>query len=359
MNSELRIYKGKKVLVTGNTGFKGSWICLWLNELGAKVSGYALNPPTKPSLFAIVKLKDSISHHTGDIRDFDKLKKVIKETKPDIIIHMAAQPLVRRSYLEPKYTYEVNVLGTVNVLEAIRQSGTVKALINITSDKCYENREWHRGYKETDPMGGYDPYSSSKGCSELVTAAYTKSFFNPEQYKKHGVAVASVRAGNIIGGGDWAEDRLVPDCMKTLARGETIIIRSPQAIRPWQYMLDPLYGYLLLGARLLKGKSEYIGPWNFGPADKNIIDVETLVQYIVKFWGEGSYSAVSNSKFHEARLLKLDINKSVNLLKWHPIMNIQTALKETAEWYRKYYIEKADMRAESINEIREYFCKQI
>ena len=354
MNNELKVYKNKKVLVTGHTGFKGSWISLWLTQLGAKVSGYALNPPTKPSLFEVLKLSKHISHNIGDIRDYAKLKKIVKKTKPDIIIHMAAQPLVRRSYLEPRYTYEVNVLGTVNIFEAVRQTNCVRAIVNITSDKCYENKEWRFGYKETDPMGGYDPYSSSKGCSELVTAAYIKSFFHPEQFKKHGVAIASARAGNIIGGGDWAEDRLVPDCVKTLNKGKPIVIRSPKAIRPWQYVLDPLYGYLLLGSRLLEGKSEFIGPWNFGPADKNIVNVETVVKTIVKFWGKGEYQIKSSRQFHEANLLKLNINKSMRLLRWRPSMNIQSALENTVRWYKNYYAHKSDMCRESIREIMKY-----
>ncbi|MDI6733181.1 MAG: CDP-glucose 4,6-dehydratase, partial [Planctomycetota bacterium] len=257
----LNIYRNKKVMVTGHTGFKGSWISLWLSELGAKVIGYALKPETKPNLFDIINLKNIISHHIGDIRNFAKLKRIIKASKPDMIFHLAAQPLVRRSYLEPQYTYEVNVLGTINMLEAVRQTNSIRAVINVTSDKCYENKEQKQGYKETDRLGGYDPYSSSKGCAELVTAAYIKSFFNPERYKSHRVTVASVRAGNIIGGGDWSKDRLVPDCIRALAKNKTIIIRNPNAIRPWQYVLEPLYGYLLLGSHLLKRETKYIGAW--------------------------------------------------------------------------------------------------
>lgn len=350
----LNIYRTKKVMVTGHTGFKGSWLSLWLSELGAQVIGYALKPETEPNLFTALNLKDTVSHHIGDIRDFAKLNNVVKASKPDMVIHLAAQPLVRRSYLEPKYTYEVNVLGTVNVLEAVRQSNTVRAVINVTSDKCYENKEQLIGYKETDPMGGYDPYSSSKGCAELVTAAYIKSFFNPAKYKSHKVAVASVRAGNVIGGGDWAEDRLVPDSIKALAKNKTIVIRNPYAIRPWQYVLEPLYGYLLLGSHLLRGNTEFIGGWNFGPKDKNIANVGTVVKKVIDFWGNGAYKISGDKALHEAAILKLNINKAVNLLKWHPQIDIRQALAKTVQWYKDFYTRKTNMRLVSIKQIQEH-----
>ena len=350
----LNIYRNKKVLVTGHTGFKGSWLSLWLSQLGAKVIGYALKPETEPNLFDTLSLKNTVSHHIGDVRDLAKLNKVVKASKPDMVIHMAAQPLVRRSYLEPKYTYEVNVLGTVNVLEAVRQSNTIKSVLIVTSDKCYENKEQVIGYTETDSMGGYDPYSSSKGCAELVTAAYTKSFFNPAKYKSHKIAVASVRAGNVIGGGDWAEDRLVPDCIKSLAMNKTIVIRNPYAIRPWQYVLEPLYGYLLLGSQLLRGHAKFIGGWNFGPKDKNIVNVGTIVKKVLGLWGNGAYKISGDKALHEANILKLNINKAVNLLKWQPKININQALAKTVQWYKEFYTKKTDMRRVSIQQIRDY-----
>ncbi|MEW6026480.1 MAG: CDP-glucose 4,6-dehydratase [Planctomycetota bacterium] len=353
----LNIYNNKRILVTGHTGFKGSWLTLWLLELGAEVTGYALPPSTKPDLFGTLNLSKRINHITGDIRDFTKLKKSIKRHKPDAVIHMAAQPLVRRSYLEPKYTYEVNVLGTVNVLDAVRQTNTVRAVINVTSDKCYENKEQVAGYKETDPMGGYDPYSSSKGCAELVTAAYIKSFFNPDKYKSHGVAVASVRAGNVVGGGDWSKDRLIPDCIRALTKNKPIVIRNPYAIRPWQYVLEPLYGYLLLGSHLLKEETKYIGAWNFGPNKSNIVPVETVVKKIINVWGKGNYRIIPDKKLHEATLLNLDIAKSKALLKWQPRMNIADTLENTINWYKAFYSGSINMLPETLGQIRGYYGK--
>nr|HPQ35617.1 CDP-glucose 4,6-dehydratase [Tenuifilaceae bacterium] len=261
------IFKGKRVLITGHTGFKGSWLSLLLYRLGADVYGYTLNPPTNPSLFVEAKIDELITSYIGDIRDYSKLVGVISKIQPEIVIHMAAQPLVRESYKNPIETYSTNVMGTVNLLDACRNTKSVKAIVNITTDKCYENKEWHWGYRENDPMGGYDPYSNSKGCSELVTAAFRSSFYNPKDFDNHGVGLASARAGNVIGGGDWAEDRLIPDFIKAISKGERVKIRSPFAIRPWQHVLEPLNGYLTLVEKLLLMGSKFSQGWNFGPDD--------------------------------------------------------------------------------------------
>jgi CDP-glucose 4,6-dehydratase len=331
-------YKNKKVLITGHTGFKGSWMSLWLTELGAKVIGYALEPPTETNLFEAINLKDKITHIIGDVRDEEHLISVFEKYQPEFVFHMAAQPLVRISYKEPKLTYETNVLGTVNVLEAVRKTNSVRVCVIITSDKCYENKEWVYGYRETDPVGGYDPYSSSKGCAELVTAAYEKSFFNPEDYRvSHNVALSSVRAGNVIGGGDWGEDRLIADCVRALSQNKTIVIRNPQATRPWQYVLEPLTGYLLLGALMYKEGAKYSGPWNFGPNDESIITVEELIKLVIRYWGSGNYTMDTSSQPHEAGFLKLDASKARALLGWKPIYDVYEALEKTINWYKNFY----------------------
>lgn len=343
---KLGLYRNKKVLITGHTGFKGSWLALWLTELGASVVGYSLKPPTEPSLFKAIGLEGSIIHIEGDVRDEEYLNFVFQEYHPEFIFHLAAQPLVRLSYYEPKLTYETNVIGTVNILEAVRKTDSVRACIIVTSDKCYENKEWVYSYRENDPLGGYDPYSSSKACAEMVTAAYQNSFFNPEQYgRTHHVAVASVRAGNVIGGGDWAEDRLVPDCIRALAKGETIVIRNPLAIRPWQYVLDPLAGYLLLAALLYDEGVGYSGAWNFAPPHENMLTVEEIVKLSVHYWGYGKYIVDSASHPHEARFLKLDASKARALLGWKPVYNIFETMERTINWYKSFYngMNKADL----------------
>ena len=273
------VYKGKKVLVTGHTGFKGSWLSLWLIKLGAKVIGYALEPPTNSNHFELLNL-DMVSI-IGDIRDRDRLNAIFKKYKPEVVFHLAAQPLVRYSYINPVETFETNVMGTINVFEACRITESVKAIVNITSDKCYENKEWIWGYRESDPLGGYDPYSASKGCAELVTSSYRKSFFNPEDYsKKHNTLLASARSGNVIGGGDWGKDRLIPDIVRAISKNEKLYIRNPKATRPWQHVLEPLSGYLFLGQMLLEGKTEFADAWNFGPNEGCHTDVETVVKKI-------------------------------------------------------------------------------
>jgi len=351
------IYKNKKVLITGHTGFKGSWLSLWLLELGANVIGYSLEPPTEPNLFESINLKNKITHIFGDVRDENHLFTVFEKYKPEFVFHLAAQPLVRLSYTEPKLTYETNIMGTINVLEAARKANSVKVCIVITTDKCYENKEWIYGYREIDPMGGYDPYSSSKGCAELITAAYRNSFFNPDDYgRNHKVALSSVRAGNVIGGGDWGEDRLIPDCIRMLSQNKTIIIRNPKAIRPWQYVLEPLSGYLLLGALMYQDGKRYCSAWNFGPNDNDIITVEEIIKSAIRNWGTGDYKVDTSSQPHEASLLKLDTSKARIFLGWKPVYNIYETIKRTINWYKNFYnsTEKKKLYKITVSEIREY-----
>ncbi|MBT9145439.1 MAG: CDP-glucose 4,6-dehydratase [candidate division WS2 bacterium] len=348
------IYSGKRVLITGHTGFKGSWLSIWLHELGANVIGYALEPPTIPSLFEICGLDKRITSITGDIRDIRTLRGVFKKYQPEIIFHMAAQSLVRYSYKAPVETYETNIMGTVNLLEACRHTPSVRVIVNITSDKCYENREWVWGYREIDPMGGYDPYSSSKGCAELVTNAYLTSFFNPDSYKGHSVSLASVRAGNVIGGGDWGEDRLIPDCIKALLENRQIIVRYPDAVRPWQHVLEPLFGYLLLAQHLYQDGPAFSGAWNFGPDDEDVKPVRWIVEYVTKMWGNNASWKLDTGKHpHEAHYLKLECSKAKSKLGWHPKWNLKVGLEKTIEWY-KAYCNHQDMLNITINQIKSY-----
>lgn len=330
-------YRVKKVLVTGNTGFKGSWLVLWLLKLGANVLGYSLGPPTQPSQHEILNL--DFETVLGDVRNGEKLRQATETFQPHIVFHLAAQPLVRRSYKDPVETFETNVLGTVNVFEACRQTDSVRAIINITSDKCYDNQEWVWGYRETDPMGGQDPYSASKGCAELVTACYNKSFFPLNDYQKsHQTLIASVRAGNVVGGGDWGEDRLVPDIVRAASRNKKVVIRNPQALRPWQHVLEPLGGYLLLGQQLLEGKKGFSGAWNFGPNDGGHRNVLTVVKELQKYWTSIDYQlATDEENPHEANLLKLDCSKAHAKLGWRPVWNSSTTFAKTAQWYREFY----------------------
>lgn len=347
-------WKDKKVFITGHTGFKGSWICLWLSQLGAKVTGYALKPPTNPSLFEIAKVAKSMTSIEGDVRDMAHLTKVIQETKPEIVIHMAAQSLVRDSYKIPVETYAINVMGTVHVLEAVRQMQGVKAVVNVTTDKCYENKEWIWGYRENEPMGGYDPYSNSKGCSELVTSSYRNSFFNPKDYKKHGVALATARAGNVIGGGDWANDRLIPDCINALMENRIIYIRSPYAIRPWQHVLEPICGYLILAEKLYKEGSSYAEGWNFGPNENDVQTVEWIVERMCRLWGQNAtYEIEKGEQLHEANYLKLDCSKARERLNWYPKWNLKITLDKINEWMRAYK-NKEDMREVCFDQINAY-----
>lgn len=353
MNDRM-FWKGKKVLITGHTGFKGGWLSLWLQRLGANVLGYALHPPTTPSLYEIAQVAEGMESIIGDIRDLEHLKTIIAENKPEIIIHMAAQPLVRHSYKNPLETYTTNVIGTVNVLETIRHSGCVHVAIIVTSDKCYQNNEWMWGYRENEPIGGYDPYSSSKGCAELVTAAYRNSYFPEKDYERHGVAIASVRAGNVIGGGDWSEDRLIPDIMKTFMENRPVIIRNPKAIRPWQHVLEPLNGYLCLIEQLWERGSEFVGAWNFGPYDEDAKPVSWIVERMVSLWGEDSHWEIDKGEHpHEAYYLKLDCSKAKNLLGWSPRLNLSTTLDWIVEWYRSYQ-QNQNMRHLTETEISRY-----
>jgi len=347
-------WKGKRVLLTGHTGFKGSWMSLWLQSMGAQVTGYALAPPTDPSLFEAAKVGKGMTSIIGDIRDLEHLRAVFAEHKPEIVIHMAAQPLVRYSYIEPVETYSTNVMGTVNLLEAVRSTKSVKAVVNVTSDKCYENREWAWGYRENEAMGGFDPYSSSKGCAELVAAAYRNSYFNPEKYKEHGVALASVRAGNVIGGGDWAEDRLIPDIIRAIAQNKPVNIRNPHAIRPWQHVLEPLSGYLLLAQKLYEEGASYGEGWNFGPNDEDAKPVQWIVEKLTKAWGEGaSWKLDGGNHPHEAHYLKLDCSKAKARLDWHPRWHLDQALGAIIDWQRAYRDGK-DMGEFSLAQIKGY-----
>jgi len=337
------VYKNKRVLITGHTGFKGSWLAIWLKMLGAEVRGYALEPPSDPSNFEACGLQDKLIHIHGDVRDHKHLLSVFQEYQPEFIFHLAAQPLVRFSYEEPRTTYETNVMGTVNVLEAARVTNSARVIINITSDKCYENKEWVWGYRENDPMGGYDPYSSSKGCAELLTAAYRASFFNPNRYEAHKVSLSSVRAGNVIGGGDWGQDRLIPDCIRAVSQDKPILIRNPDATRPWQHVLEPLHGYLLLAVFMYHSGPRYAGAWNFGPLNAEVLTVEEVVNKFIHYWGSGSstipasLNASNSHPPHEANWLKLDCSKAHTLLHWKPRYSIDQALKETIEWFKVYY----------------------
>lgn len=348
-----KFYKDKTVLITGHTGFKGSWLSLWLNEMGAKVIGYGLDPYTNNDNFVLTGLGERIVDIRGDIRDDKKLNEVFKKYKPQIVFHLAAQPLVRISYEKPKETYEVNVMGTLNMMESIKSTDSVKVAVMITTDKCYENKEQIWPYRENDPMGGYDPYSSSKGCCELLISSYRNSYFNLKDYNKHGKSIASVRAGNVIGGGDWSKDRIVPDCISSLMKNEDINIRNPKAIRPWQYVLEPLYGYLLLANKMYIDGITYSNSWNFGPNFDSIVSVEKVVEMIIKDWGHGNWIDSSQiDKPHEATLLNLDCTKAKVYLNWNPKLNIEKAINATLDWYNNY--KTTDMYNFCKNQIEAY-----
>lgn len=331
------IYKDKTVLVTGHTGFKGSWLSIWLHELGAKVIGYALDPYTERDNFVLSKIGEKIVDIRGDIRDKSKLEEVFNNYQPEYVFHLAAQPLVRLSYENPVETYETNVMGTINVLEAIRKTKATKVGIMITTDKCYDNKEQLWGYRESDPMGGYDPYSSSKGAAEIAINSWRLSFFNPKEFEKHGKSIASVRAGNVIGGGDWAKDRIIPDCIKAIEADIPIEIRSPQSVRPWEHVLEPLSGYLMLGEKMYNNPVEYAEAWNFGPELSSIIPVWNIAQSVINNYERGELKDVSDpNAVHEAKLLALDISKARFKLGWVPTLNIDETIKYTVDWYKDY-----------------------
>ncbi|MDX8386444.1 MAG: CDP-glucose 4,6-dehydratase [Gallionella sp.] len=347
-------WRGKKVFLTGHTGFKGSWLSLWLQQLGAEVTGYALSPPTDPSLFEVASVAEGMNSVIGDIRDGAVLMKAMQKAAPDIVIHMAAQPLVRHSYVDPVETYSTNVMGTVHLLEAVRQTKSVRAVVNVTSDKCYENKEWVWGHRENEPMGGFDPYSNSKGCAELVTSAYRNSYYDPVKNGEHGVALASARAGNVIGGGDWAADRLIPDVLSAISSGSPVLIRNPHSIRPWQHVLEPLSGYLQLAQKLYEDGVVYAEGWNFGPSDEGAKPVQWIVEQLTQKWGDGaSWQTDKGDHPHEAHYLKLDCSKAKMKLDWQPRWHLGQALEMIVDWQRAW-LAKEDMRRFTLNQIEQY-----
>lgn len=338
----------KRVFITGHTGFKGSWLSLWLTSLGAKVTGYSVDTPTSPSLFEAANVQSLLTSIAGDIRDLEHLVNTMKAAKPDIVLHLAAQSLVRKSYQEPVDTFDVNMMGTVKVLEAIRSVDSVRSAVIVSSDKCYENNEWHRGYRESDPMGGHDPYSASKGCTELIANSYLRSYFTGSN--SHGCAIATARAGNVIGGGDWAEDRLVPDILSNLASDKSIEIRNPNAIRPWQHVLEPLSGYMLLAQHLFEHGETFSGGWNFGPNETGSKTVSWIADEMVQQWGSGSWFVSEKPSPHEATFLKLDSTKAGDELNWSAVWSPKEALKATIRWHQSW-LAGHDMAVETIKDI--------
>jgi CDP-glucose 4,6-dehydratase len=347
-------WHAKRVLLTGHTGFKGSWLSLWLQAMGAQLVGFALKPPTTPSLFELANVAPGMTSIVGDIRDLPSLRAAMQQHQPEIVFHMAAQPLVRLSYQNPVETYSTNVMGTAHVLEAVRNCPSVRAVVNITTDKCYENREWAWGYRENEPLGGHDPYSSSKGCAELVTAAYRNSFFQQAPAGQRAVAVATARAGNVIGGGDWAQDRLVPDLLSAFASGRPVEIRNPHAVRPWQHVLEPLRGYLMLAEQLYLQGADYAEAWNFGPHDEDSKPVGWIVQQMAALWGSGAqWKCDTAAHPHEAHYLKLDISKARSRLDWQPALRLVQALDLSIAWARQHQAG-ADMHAFTNGQIAAY-----
>ncbi len=347
-------WKNKKVFLTGHTGFKGSWLSLWLQNMGAELTGYALAPATNPSLFADAKLEKNMKSVIGDIRNYDLLKKTLTEFKPEIVIHMAAQPLVRYSYQNPIETYATNVMGTVHLLDSVRFSPSVRAVVNVTTDKCYENKEWIWPYRENESLGGYDPYSNSKACSELVTSAYRQSYFHPEKYSEHQVAIASARAGNVIGGGDWSTDRLIPDILRALKSSANLQIRNPRAIRPWQHVLEPLSGYLILAQNLHQQGARFSEAFNFGPAQEDVKDVEWITKKLLSELGSSKKIEIVKSDLHEAQYLSLDCAKAQAVLGWKPKWNVGLALSKIAEWNRAYDENPVGIDKMTLKQIEEY-----
>ncbi|MBN8218032.1 MAG: CDP-glucose 4,6-dehydratase [Spirochaetes bacterium] len=347
-------YRGRRVLVTGHTGFKGSWLSLWLESLGARVSGFALAPPTNPSHFDALGLAGRMDDRRGDVRDAALLAKIVAEVKPEVVFHLAAQPLVRLSYEQPVETMASNVMGTAHLLEAVRGLRSPCVCQIITTDKCYENREWIYAYRENDALGGYDPYSASKAGAELMTASWRQSFFHPDRLAEHGVSVASVRAGNVIGGGDWALDRIVPDCVRALMAGKTIPVRNPEAIRPWQHVLEPLSGYLWLAARQATRAPEFADSFNFGPQAGDALPVREVARLVVESWGEGRWEATGVGGPHEARFLKLDTAKAQALLGWRPVYGAAQAIAHTVAWYRASAAGKMDASPFGLRQIHDF-----
>ena len=354
MMPDRKFWKNRRVLLTGHTGFKGSWLCLWLDALGADVTGFALEPPTAPSLFDQADVASCVRTIVADVRDFATLRDTLGECRPEIVIHMAAQTVVRRGYDDPIETYSTNVMGTVNLFQALRQLKHRCAVVNVTSDKCYENREWVWAYREGDRLGGRDPYSNSKACAELVTSAFRDSFFPPAEYGEHGVAVASARAGNVIGGGDWTAHQLIPDLMRAFLAGETCLIRNPAATRPWQFVLEPLRGYLLLAEHLMRDPARFASGWNFGPAEDDAKPVSWIADRLVQAWGKGaSWTHDGSVHPHEAKFLKLDASRAKADLNWGPVLPLAPALEWIVEWYRAVQ-ERADLGRLTRDQIHEY-----
>ncbi len=342
-------WRGKRVFLTGHTGFKGSWLSLWLQSMGAHVQGYALPPPTQPALFEEAKVAQGMLSTVGDVRDLSHLTEAMRRFAPEIVLHMAAQPLVRLSYAQPVDTYATNVMGTVHLLEAARLTDSVRVVLNVTTDKCYENQEWHWGYREDEPMGGHDPYSNSKGCSELVTSAYRRSFM-----AERGIALASARAGNVMGGGDWAQDRLVPDILRALEKQQAVLIRNPHAIRPWQHVLEPLSGYLCLAQHLSASGQAFAQAWNFGPRDEDAQPVQWIVQRMTQAWSQGATWQVAQGDHpHEAHFLKLDISKARAELGWQPRWSLDTALQKITEWHQAWLAGR-NVRELCLSQIAQY-----
>jgi len=342
-------WRGKRVLLTGHTGFKGGWLSLWLQSMGADVAGIALPPPTAPSLFNVADVGQGMSHHIADIRDYTSIAPLFARLQPEIVFHLAAQALVRASYQQPLDTFAINVMGTAHVLEAARHTGSVRAIVNVTTDKCYDNREWVWGYRESDPMGGHDPYSSSKGCAELVSAAYRASFLGDAD-----IALATARAGNVIGGGDWAEDRLVPDILRALEQNRSVEIRNPHAIRPWQHVLEPLSGYLLLAQHLYAHGQQDAEGWNFGPQDDDARPVQWIVERLCAAWGgNATWSLQPGTHPHEASFLRLDTSKARQRMQWAPRWSLAQALERVVAWHQAWRAGQ-DMRAVCLQHIQEY-----
>lgn len=353
MSLNTTFWQGKRVFLTGHTGFKGAWLSVWLHHLGAIVKGYALHPPTQPSLFEIAQVGRVIESEIGDIRNLDQLKNSMHGFDPEIVIHMAAQPLVRLSYHQPVETYSTNVMGTVHVLESARACAHLKAIVNVTTDKCYENKEWVWGYRENEPMGGHDPYSSSKGCAELVTAAYRRSFLSTQ-----GIGLASARAGNVIGGGDFAADRLIPDILRAFEKNQPVVIRHPKATRPWQHVLEPLSGYLLLAQALYDQPNDYAEGWNFGPNEADVQPVSWILDKMIQHWQGATWQLDSQVQLHEAGYLKLDIAKARTKLGWQPTWSLQTALEKIVNWHQAW-LSGEDMQAYCLQEIKQFCLERI
>lgn len=368
MNTEFNdFYRGRRVLVTGHTGFKGSWLSIWLKELGAEVIGCSIDPPGEPNNFEACRLKDKMAHHHQDIRDYEGLKELFKIHEPEVVFHLAAQPIVRLSYTDPLLTLDTNIRGTIHLLEAIRTTASTSVLVNITSDKCYRNREVVWGYRESDPLGGFEPYSASKGCCELVFASYLNAFFSGKSAEERLLGAASVRAGNVIGGGDWGVDRLIPDCVRAFSENRTLSIRNPRAIRPWLHVLEPLSGYLWLGALLANFPEKFSGSWNFGPHDTEYLDVKEIVEMFVEHWGNGIWEDMSTPPssdetvldFHESEMLKLCCDKARAYLKWYSILSPESYLRLTADWYNAFYGKQGthDMYGICADQIQHYTAK--